>query len=45
MEDPSLDNLYALSFISIDIDKHSEIAAKYGNRIARDVSQQVGRNT
>lgn len=31
------------SLMSVDIDGHSLIAARYGNRVARDLSQQVGR--
>jgi GGDEF domain-containing protein len=31
-----------LSIVSVDIDQHSSIAIKYGNRVARNLSQQVG---
>lgn len=31
-----------LSIISFDIDNHSSIALKYGNRVARSLSQQAG---
>jgi len=31
-----------ISIVSVDIDQHSRIAIKYGNRVARDLSQQVG---
>jgi GGDEF domain-containing protein len=31
-----------VSFIAIDIDNHSEIATKYGDRIARNLSREVG---